>query len=85
VQTEGEEAHQHLEEAEEERDAADPPGLDLQHEGDLLGAAVGPLVALDGVAAGVGGWDVGIGFYVTSTKVLYLVPDPTAISANRSD
>jgi len=27
----------------------------------------------------------GIGFYVTSTKILYLVPDPTAISTNHSD
>ena len=58
VEAEGEQHHQDLEEAEEERDAGDPAGLDLQHEGDLLGAAVGPLVALDGVAAGVGRRDV---------------------------
>jgi len=31
------------------------------------------------------GWGSGIGFYVTSTKVLYLVPDLTAISKNHSD
>jgi len=31
------------------------------------------------------GWGGGIGFYVTSTKVLYLVHDPIAISTNHSD
>ena len=58
VQAEGEHHHQDLEEAEEEGDAGDPAGLDLQHEGDLLGAAVGPLVALDRVTACVWSRDV---------------------------